>query len=114
MARGSLCVIHRRRRHSSRDVTTNQGRPPLGHKAAKAKAPTPGLFREFSIAAYEPDELSLNLDPIRSENARLVTRICSVESNGIALAAKPFQSCLFVIDEGDHDLTSLCMLRLAG
>ena len=53
------------------------------------------------IPADQPYQLALDFNPIRSENAGFIGRVCGFKCDRGAFATEALQRCFFIIDEGD-------------
>src|SRR6478672_1368656 len=61
----------------------------------------------ISVAAHQTDELALDLDPIGSENPRLVSLIGGLQRNRRASATKAFEGCFLLVDERHDDVARI-------
>src|SRR4051794_13406210 len=90
-------ALHRRADLKSRTRGPKNGTPSPG-TTARTK------MRTSSVAADEADELALNLDPVRSEHARLIGRIGGFERDRGTTPAQALQGRFFVVDQRHDDV----------
>src|SRR5262249_23114553 len=64
--------------------------------------PTAKRFR--SVFAIEPDQLALNLDPIRRQDTHLVGGVGRFQGDRGAAAAETLQGGFLVVDQRHHDV----------
>src|SRR5689334_5805163 len=77
------------------------GRDP-GRKCRGLARPAP-LAEKTLVAPHQADELALDLDAVRPENACLVSLVGRLQRNRIPAPAQSFQGYLVTVDEGHHD-----------
>ena len=59
------------------------------------------------IATNEADQLALDLDPIRSEDAGLIGWVRGLQGDGGTLAAEALQGGFFIIHQCDDDIAGV-------
>src|SRR5689334_8653226 len=95
-----------------------RGKPPYGPLCTPRGAATegdarpqprkreasPGDLCVRSILAVQADQLALNLDPVRRQDANLVGRVGRLERDRGAAPAEAFQGCFLVVDQRHDDV----------
>src|SRR5260221_1138428 len=56
-----------------------------------------------SVAADEADQAALHLDPVGTEDARLVSLVSRLQGDRGAASTQPLQGRLDIVDQGDDD-----------
>src|SRR4051794_24905875 len=69
--------------------------------------------RTGSVAPEEPDELALDLHPVRTEDPGLVGGIGGFQSDRGAATPQALQRRLLVVDEGDDDVAGVGIVLAA-
>src|SRR6185436_20902990 len=90
------CITNTITRKSSRSATKNPGRGP---RLAWSRGPQ----KTRSIFPVQRDQLALNPDPVRRQNADFVGGVCRLERDRGAAAAEALQRCLLLVDQRHHD-----------